>query len=113
MCSRALASNHLSLEVTNVADGFNLKYGVNPVSVNVSSQAGVEKVEYLLNDKVQYTSTAGDYSGNVRVPRVLPTGSRLDLKVRLVDVNGYMSGRWERRKHRAETHLFLAHPNVV
>ena len=90
MCSRALASNHLSLEVINVADGFNLKYGVNPVSVNVSSQAGVEKVEYLLNDKVQYTSTAGDYSGNVRVPRVLPTGSRLDLKVRLVDVNGYM-----------------------
>jgi len=90
LCSRALASNHLSLEVTNMADGFYLNYGVNAIEVNVSSQAGVEKVEYLLNDEVQYTNVTAPYNGSVRVPRVLPTNSPLKVTVRLIDTNGYM-----------------------
>ena len=89
LCSRTLASQHLSLEVLNLGDDFYVDYGTTRIDVNVESQAGVEKVEYFLDDELHYTSLFEPYNGSLRVSKLFPKNKNLKLVIRAEDVNGY------------------------
>ena len=90
ICSRQLASNHLSLEILNLADGFYVDRGTSTIDVNVDSQANIEKVEYFLNDDLHYTALISPYNGVLRVSNLIPKGKKLNLRIRVEDVNGYV-----------------------
>jgi len=90
LCRAEYANKYLALHVLNLADGFYLDYGTNSVLVDVDSESEVDKVEYYLNDELQYTAIASPYTGTLRVPKLLSKNTKLKASMRLYDINGYL-----------------------
>lgn len=91
-CKRSLSERSRSIEITNIEDGDGVETGVQAVEVSANAASGIEKIEYFLNDNVQYTYTkdvGGSYDGNVRISPSFPTGKELTIRVVLYDEYGY------------------------
>ncbi len=92
-CKRSLYERSRSIEITNLSDGDGVPTGAQPVEVSASAASGIEKIEYYLNDSVQYTyqeSVGGSYNGNVRISPAFPEGRELTIRVVLYDKYGYV-----------------------
>lgn len=91
-CKRSLAERTRSIQITNLEDGDGVSTGVQNVEVNANAASGIEKIEYFLNDSVQYTYTKdiGDnLNGNVRISPSFREGRELIIRVVLYDEYGY------------------------
>lgn len=91
-CKRSLSERTRNVEITNLENGDGVSTGVQVVEVNANAASGIEKIEYLLNDSVQYTYTKelGDnLNGNVRISPSFPEGRELTIRVVLYDEYGY------------------------
>lgn len=89
LCREEYANKSLSIAVTAPASGDEVPRGTQPMEVAVEAEAGIDRVEYYLEDSIQYTATSAPYNGNVRIPPTMKTGQLVNVKVKLVDVNGY------------------------
>lgn len=93
-CKRSLAERSRSIEITNLDDGDGVETGVLNVEVDANAASGIEKIEYYLNDNLQYTyesSTGGSYNGTVRISPAFPEGRELLVRVVLYDEYGYQA----------------------
>ncbi|MBI2463625.1 penicillin-binding protein [Candidatus Peregrinibacteria bacterium] len=55
------------------------------VEIDVNAPLGVDHVEFYLNDQLQYTTKNEPYEGLLRISKLNPEGSELDIRVTVFD----------------------------
>lgn len=91
-CKRSLFERSRSIDMIDIQDGDGVEKGVLPVKVNASAASGIAKIEYYLNDSIQYTydaSVGGNQDGTVRISPSFAEGRELTIRVVLYDEYGY------------------------
>lgn len=89
LCDPKLANNQLNIEFLNSLAIRELDYGNNTVAVDVSADAGIDRVEFKLNGQTHYTDRSAPFSGNVRVSNFLKPNQTVKISARVYDNNGY------------------------
>lgn len=88
LCKKEFAENILTIEAKDFKNGFLINRGNTDVNVNLEAEAGVEKVEFYVNDFLKFTTTTAPYKGLVRITS--PNGTPVQLKLKMYDKNDYV-----------------------
>jgi hypothetical protein len=91
-CKRSLSERTRTISISNLENGDGVSTGVQNIEVDVNAASGVDKIEYFLNDSIQYTYTkdvGGSFNGNVRISPSFAEGRDLKITVLLYDEYGY------------------------
>ncbi len=66
-----------------------IKYGSNPVNLDISAPHGVKKVEIFLNNDLKYTTTSEPFNTFLFIPMLMEEGSTHLLVAKVTDNLGY------------------------
>lgn len=85
------AKSKPDITITSPASQGMLGHGSFTVSTSVSAPNGVEKVEYFIDDHLEYTATSGPYTGYLNISKFMAVGSRHLIVAKVTDKLGYTS----------------------
>ena len=88
LCNSDFADNELTITVKNPVYGDKVKSGLLDVETEAFAEAGISKVEFYINDELEYTTEFSPFHGKVKIPS-LPNGSSVRLSAKVIDSNGY------------------------
>ncbi|MBD3330747.1 hypothetical protein GF354_04425 [Candidatus Peregrinibacteria bacterium] len=85
------ASNAPTISITSPTSHSSLSPGQFDVAVNVEVPNDVERVEYYINNKLEYFTSSPPYTGHLNISKFLAPGSRQLVVAKVVDSLGYSS----------------------
>lgn len=85
----ATAGNTPSIVITSPGSQSKLSHGNFVVSVDVSGQNGVERVEFYLDDDKKYFTSSPPYNGYLNISKFLEDGSTHLVVAKVIDKFGY------------------------
>ena len=88
LCKKEYAENELTIEATDFENGYYINRGNTEIFTNINAEAGVEKVEFYVNDFLKFTSTTDPYRGLVRITS--PNNTPVQLKLKVFDKNDFV-----------------------
>ncbi len=89
LCTPELANKALEISFANLAEGDVVPKGPFTLEASVEAEAGVEKVEFFLNDVPATVATSAPYTADMRVPIGFKVGREFMLKAKVTDKNGF------------------------
>lgn len=89
LCTPELANKALSITFVDLFEGDTIPKGPFTVEASVEAEAGVEKVEFFLNDVPSTVATSAPYRAEMRVPIGFRVGREFMLKAKVTDKNGF------------------------
>jgi len=88
LCKKEYAENELSIDAKDFKNGYQINRGNTEIFVDIKADAGVEKVEYYVNDFLKFTSTTEPFRGIVRITS--PNRTPVQLKMKVFDKNDFV-----------------------
>lgn len=88
LCKKEYAEKELSIEAIGYENGYFISRGNTEVFTNIVAEAGIEKVEFYVNDFLKFTSTTEPYRGIVRITS--PNNTPVQLKLKIFDKNDFV-----------------------
>ena len=77
--------------ITSPSSNSSIEAGGFQVSLDINAQNNIEKVEYYINDKLEYFTSTAPYTGHLNVSKFTPKGSQLLIVAKVTDKLGYSS----------------------
>ncbi len=68
-----------------------LEQGAFKVNLDIFAANGVQKVEYFIDDKLEYFTTTSPYTGHLNISRFIQKGTSLLIVAKVIDDLGYSS----------------------
>ena len=88
LCKKEYAEKELSIEAIGYENGYFIDRGNTELFTNIVAEAGIEKVEFYVNDFLKFTSTTEPYRGIVRITS--PNNTPVQLKLKVFDKNDFV-----------------------
>lgn len=82
-------NNKPKITILNPISSSSLPQGAFKVELSIDAPNGIEKVEYYINDKLQYFTTTAPYSGYLNISKFMAPGSRQLIVAKAYDKLGY------------------------
>jgi hypothetical protein len=79
------------ISILSPSKGAAVPRGNTPVKISASAHFGIERVDYILNGQLIYTSTTAPFDGNLRISTFLADGSKQVLIAKVYDKVGLSS----------------------
>lgn len=90
LCNENVFNSKPEISITDPDNNSSVASSSNfDVSVKVSAENGIKKVEYYLDNQYQYFSDAIPYSGKIRLPKGEKNGTHHTITARAIDNFGY------------------------
>jgi len=89
LCSKKLASMELSVQAKDLENGYFIDRGNSEIEVDIVAEAGIERVEYYVNDFLKYKNSNSPYSGLIRISS--SNNTPVQLKIKVFDKNDYVA----------------------
>ena len=88
LCKKEFAEDAPTVDLSSY-NGQEVPRGKVDIEPDFEARAGVDRIEYYINDAFQFRSVEAPYTGNVRISPALKNGKTVVLKVKVFDTNGY------------------------
>ncbi len=85
------AKSKPSVAITSPSTSSQLGQGGFNVAVNVNAPNGTQKVEYYINNKLEFIATSPPYTGQLNISRFMAPGSKQLVVAKVTDSLGYSS----------------------
>jgi len=79
------------IEITSPTTNSRLVYGAFQIDVDINAPNHVEKVEYYINDDLQYFTTTAPYTGHLNISKFIQPGTNQLIVAKVIDSLGYSS----------------------
>jgi membrane peptidoglycan carboxypeptidase len=89
LCNPELANKFLDITIFDLENGMIIPKGAFSVETSPEAEAGVERVEFFINDLLFETKSAAPYNANLVVPVGYQTGKEFSVRVKVYDKNGF------------------------
>lgn len=90
LCTKARSEDKPKIEIRSPDDRDEVEIGSNiEVKVKVSSENGIEKVEYYLDGQYKYSESEAPFTGIIRLPKGADHRARYEIKAIAYDKWGY------------------------
>lgn len=85
----ATESNAPSISITSPSSNSSIGTGGFSVAVSINASNDVEKVEYYINNKLEYFTSTPPYTGYLNISKFMAEGSRQLIVAKVIDSLGY------------------------
>jgi hypothetical protein len=82
-------SNAPSITITSPSSNSGVGSGGFSVTVSINASNNVEKVEYYINNKLEYFTSTPPYTGHLNISKFMAEGSRQLIVAKIIDSLGY------------------------
>ena len=89
LCKQEFAAKFLDVMILDYMNGDVIPKGPFTVTTSAEAEAGIEKVEFFLDDELRATATSAPYTAELRVPVGFRTGRTFKVRAKVIDRNGY------------------------
>jgi hypothetical protein len=89
LCKAEFADNLLEVVILDYMQNDVIPKGLFKLTANAEAEAGIEKVEFFLNDEMKVADTSAPFEAELRVPVGFNLGQKFTVRAKVIDRNGY------------------------
>ena len=89
LCRADFADNLQEVIILDYMQNDVVPKGLFRISANAEAEAGIEKVEFFLDDEMKVADTSSPFEAELRVPVGFNLGQKFKVRAKVIDKNGY------------------------